>query len=218
MITASRSAARALSFRGRIHVIVFACLGFAACRPFPFAAPVAPEGSARTAWWGGVGAGLGAASPGFVAQAELNRQRGGPLLRARVSDFEGFSSWGNAGEAESLQEMSVLIGGGTPCCHGHWGGWALGAGVVTGSSGSAPERKIRTAGLSGDAFLISGRAPHFSFGVGGNLNPQRSFATISVSLLLGRMPFLTTPAPPRRLPSSSGLVSGGDQRQRNDVR
>jgi hypothetical protein len=76
----------------------------------------------------------------------------------------------------------------------------VGPSWVTGSQGWSPAREIQTVGVTGEAFLVSARFPHLAFSVFGNGNAQHSFAGVNLSLLLGRMPFLTAAAPWTRRP------------------
>ena len=78
------------------------------------------------------------------------------------------------------------IGTGRPVGR-NWGGASVGIGIV---EGSAPdEASFTTAGLAADAQLISGRFPHLALAAVGNANPKASFAAVTLSILLGRMPF-----------------------------
>jgi hypothetical protein len=70
--------------------------------------------------------------------------------------------------------------------------------VVTGSSGRTPPKTFTTVGLALDAFLVSGSFPHLSTGLSSNLNPERPFAAVTVSLLIGKMPFYSGPFVVRR--------------------
>ena len=157
---------------------------------------VLPLPSDATATWGGVGVGLG--STGVLAQGDLNRYQRDRMYRLRVSAHDNsLASTAQGIERKSLTEWSVLAGRGTPCCGSNWGGWALGGGIVNGSRGS-PARDYSTLGAAGEAFLVSGRWPHVSISAAANINPEDPVGWFTVSLLLGRMPFISVPGVPPR--------------------
>lgn len=164
--------------------------------PSPLVLPLPPE---RSATWGDVGVGIG--SSGVLAQAGLNHYQRGRLYRARLSGHDNAIMGAPSGvEQRSLTEWSLLAGRGTPCCGSNFGGWALGGGVVSGSRGSQPEREYTTIGAAGEIFLFSGRWPHISVSAAANVNVEQPVGWFTVSLLLGRMPFIGIPAEPRRFP------------------
>jgi hypothetical protein len=155
---------------------------------------------ASTAVWGGVGFGLGSA--GLGGQLDLSRVRNDRMIRTRLSGHTNMgSSYSTSSGPEDISEWSVMVGSGKLCCGNNWGGWAVGPSWVSGSSGWSPARKIQTLGITGEAFLVSARFPHLALSAFGNANAQRPFAGLNISLLLGRMPFLTTAGPWRPRPT-----------------
>ena len=142
------------------------------------------EGGGRVVW-GGVGVGLGSA--GALVHLDLARYRAPRLLRGRLTAHSNLGGFGTRPD-ESVTEASLLVGRGTICCGGNWGSASAGGGVVRGSLG-ADATTFTTVGLAAEAALVSWRRPHLAVTAFGNLNPKRSFAGVSLSLLLGRTPF-----------------------------
>lgn len=179
-----------------LRCVVIALPLLAGClpSPAPLMLPLPPD---RSATWGGVG--LGAGSTGLLVQVDLNRQQRGRFLRGRLSAHDNAVASAQSGvESRSLTEWSALVGRGTPCCGSNWGAWALGGGIVTGSRGSQPAQEYTTIGAAGEVFLVSGRWPHIAIAAAANINPESPVGWFSVSLLLGRMPFISVPGVPAR--------------------
>ena len=140
----------------------------------------------RAVGWGGVGVGL--SSVGGALHLDLARYRAPRLLRARLTAHSNLGGAGGAQRDESVTEVSALVGRGAACCGGNWGAASVGGGLVLGRLGS-DAAQFATVGLAGDVVLVSRRRPHLAFAGFANLNPKRSFAGISLSLVLGRPPF-----------------------------
>ena len=162
--------------------------------------PVSVTPRTETAVWGGLGLGVGSA--GFGGQLDLSRMKNNRLLRARLSGHSNMAStYANDREPKDVAEWSLMFGSGKPCCARNWGAWAVGPSWVTGSSGWSPAREFQTIGITGETFLVSARFPHLSVSLFANGNAEQPFAGVNLSLLLGRMPFLTTAAPWRPRPT-----------------
>jgi hypothetical protein len=124
------------------------------------------------------------------------RVRDGKVLRARWNIQGDDGNW-SGNTPRSVSELAVLGGRGRICCGGsQWGSYAIGGGLITGSKGS-PRKNFTTIGASGELMLVTGRIPHVSVSLNGNLNPELSFLGVNFAILIGRMPFIST-APPRR--------------------
>lgn len=143
-----------------------------------------PARAERAATWGGVGAGL--SSVGALLHLDLARHRAPRLVRGRLTAHSNFGGLGTQRD-ESVTELSALIGRGVDCCGGNWGSASLGGGVVLGQLG-ADAARFTTVGLAGELSLISRRRPHLVAAAFANANPKRSFAGVSLSLALGRVP------------------------------
>lgn len=177
------------------RILATASLGAFSTGCVPLFAPPVIAPRTTPAVWGGLGLGVGSA--GFMAQMDVSRMKNDRLLRARWNGHTNMGGTWNGQQDESVSELGILIGRGRICCDGNWGSYALGAGLVTGSRGSAPADEYTTAGLAGEAFFVSGRFPHLALSVLGNANLEKSFVAVNLAILLGRMPF-TSMAPPAR--------------------
>ena len=177
-----------MSFQ-RCLAIVALLSGVAACVPGVPAPTLIPR--SETAAWVGIGGTVG--TPGLGLQGDFSRvTRDRRVLRVRGNIQD------NLGVPEtSVLELSVLIGRGHICCGGRqWGAYAIGGGIVSGSKGS-PAEDFTTVGLAGELMLVTGKLPHISISLMGNLNSEVPFLSANFALLLGRMPFISS-APVRR--------------------
>jgi hypothetical protein len=152
-------------------------------------APSGPVG--ETATWTGLGA--GASSAGLMLQLDLSSYRNERLLRGRLAGYSTLTEGTTDLEGIKITELSVLGGAGTLVGR-NWGSFVAGGGVLT---GAINRKKFTTVGVSAEASLISWRRPHVALNLFGNVNPKRSFAGGSISLLIGHMPFAD--GPPLRL-------------------
>jgi hypothetical protein len=150
----------------------------------PAAAPARAD-DARVAVWGG--AGLGLSSAGALLHLDVSHHRAARLLRGRLTAHSNLGGLGTRPD-ESVTEVSALVGRGAVCCGGNWGSASAGGGVVLGRLGS-DATQFTTVGLAAEAALVSRRRPHLAVTAFANANPKRSFAGVSLSLVLGRVPF-----------------------------
>ena len=144
-----------------------------------------PPAASDRAVWGGAGVGLG--SVGALVQLDASLYRASRLLRGRLTAHSNLGGFGTRAD-ESVTELSALLGRGAACCGGNWGSASVGGGVVVGRRGP-DEAQFTTVGLAGEAALMSRRRPRLSVSAFANLNPERSFAGLSLSLVFGRTPF-----------------------------
>lgn len=150
--------------------------------PFPQRAS-APRVETRSgsAFWLGAGLSLGPSTLGAQLDASYWNRR---LYRLRTAVLGGFGT--GTGSVSDIAEVALLVGSGRPVGR-NWGHASAGIGQVTGSFNGGGD--FSAVGLAAEAQLISQAMPHLSFGAGGNLNGRASFASITLSILIGRMPF-----------------------------
>ena len=160
------------------------------CIPVGSSPPTLIPRDERATW---VGVGLGATTVGFLGQMDASTIKDGRVLRAR---------WNGSTYDAYATELAILAGRGRICCGGsNWVSFAIGGAVVTGAKGNfAPE--FTTVGLAGELLFVTGRFPHPSVALLGNLNPKLPFFGVNVFIPIGRQPFTSTAAPsrPRRRP------------------
>lgn len=144
-------------------------------------APVPGSAQSGNRLWGGLGAALGTPGIGVVFDGSLLRAE--TLWQARLAVHAPFMSADY--RDPFLTEAAVMVGRGGRTL-GNWGSVAAGLAVVSGERSS--EDTFETVGLAGEARLISQRFPRIGVALGTNLNSEASFAALTLSLQLGRVP------------------------------
>jgi len=137
------------------------------------------------AFW--VGAGLGLGSAGLAAAVDLSYWTRARLLRTRAALHADFAGGADPDRSTSVSEVAVLVGQGRPALWRNWGAAAIGVGVAF--VGSVPEPARATIGVALESQLISGITPHVALTAAANVNPVHSYASLTASLLIGRMPW-----------------------------
>ena len=152
--------------------------------------PRAGAQASSASLWGGAGVGVGTAGLGLLL--DLDHADAGRIWRGRFSGYNNLGGGWNPDAAQAgVVELSVLYGPGAPVLGGNFGAITAGAGWVNGrrEHRNAPTENFNTVGLAVGAQLLSWRLPHLSIEAVGNLNPKMSFAGVTVSILLGSMPW-----------------------------
>lgn len=150
--------------------------------PFPGRPARGPvETRSGSAFWGGLGLGIGVSTLSAQIDASYWNER---LYRFRTTVHGSATT--TAGEPGDIAEVALLVGSGRPVGR-NWAHASAGIGQVSGSVSGGGD--FSAVGLAGEAQLISQAMPHLSFGVIGNLNSRASFANVTLSILIGRMPF-----------------------------
>ncbi|MDB4906679.1 MAG: hypothetical protein JWO05_1463 [Gemmatimonadetes bacterium] len=141
--------------------------------------------------WGGAGVGVSTAGLGLLL--DFNHAESGRIWRGRFSAHNNLGGGLNLeAKQASVMELSFLYGKGAPVLAGNYGAITAGAGWVTGSRDRAggTAEKVNTVGLAVGVQMLSWRTPHLSLEALGNLNPKMSFAGVTISILLGSMPWI----------------------------
>lgn len=181
------------------HPLLIVAALACALLPARAAAQVVVSPPGMTGSW--LGLGLAAGTAGLGPQVDFSRYRRARLLRVRGAVHAGGFMATTSTDDATVFELSVLAGRGASCCGSNWGAWAIGGGVVSvDRGGSAGTESKTTLGATAEAFILSGRFPNLQFAGFANLNMERPFAGMSLSLALGRMPFHSVPGPRRRFP------------------
>jgi hypothetical protein len=143
-----------------------------------------PEAAAERYWRGGVGILAGTAGLGPSLDVSLNTAT--RLYRARMTVHENTIGATTYRERYTLSETALMVGRGRRFTRNYA---SVAAGVALVQRLDDDEtRETTTVGVPVEAMLVSGAMPRIGIALIGNVNANRPFAAVVVSLQFGRIP------------------------------